>query len=261
MQLRMKFDTAQNNPRKEAVMIDKYPYLLLPTRESIFESISGEPCNSFPQGSPITFLRLQGCNLQCSYCDTVHTQKQDFGVMEHCSDVAKTLFATQSVRRGLLITGGEPLLQAQSVATICNELPASIPKVIETNGTIDIRECLKYITRSQNCPEFVVDYKMSQDGTPNFLKDNLTAMVKRDCLKFVVDSLYMIDSAQEFVLNTILAKKGGLNVGTLIFSPTQNISDFDYLYKVVADIGARMVGYMNKKVILTTQIHKVLNLK
>lgn len=102
----------------------------------IFESISGE-CGGFPQGTWCTFIRLQGCNLRCRWCDTPTSlpfspdlQKvsyRDMAIWQICRDI----------RRGhVLVTGGEPLLQDDTPKLISALLERGHEVQVETSGSI-----------------------------------------------------------------------------------------------------------------------------
>lgn len=89
---------------------------------------------------PATFLRLAACNLRCRYCDTPYTWDfERFDVArevrtQHLDEVVARLNAEVPDR--LVVTGGEPLLQQQTLALLFERLPASLAIEIETNGTI-----------------------------------------------------------------------------------------------------------------------------
>ena len=101
----------------------------------IFDSIQGEGCKA---GAPRTFLRLAGCNLRCGYCDTKYTW--DWQQFDKKAETSRLPF--ESVLRklqnspGLVITGGEPLLQQTALARLLAQLPLELPVELETNGTI-----------------------------------------------------------------------------------------------------------------------------
>ncbi len=92
----------------------------------IFFSIQGE--GQFT-GTPVVFVRLAGCNLNCSFCDTDHSEKLELTEDQVLDEVKKYNCNT------IVITGGEPLLQ---------DLEELLKKLhlynihLETNGTIDI---------------------------------------------------------------------------------------------------------------------------
>ena len=98
----------------------------------VFVSISGE---STLAGTPATFVRLAGCNLNCHWCDTRHKLDQNVQVeMDRLLDLVLGQFPNW-----VIITGGEPLLQASEVETLCQRLGYAHRRVmLETNGSLDI---------------------------------------------------------------------------------------------------------------------------
>lgn len=102
----------------------------------IFDSISGE-VGGFEQGSPTTFIRLTGCNLNCPFCDTAWANQPNAGTELEIRDLADLAF--KFPWKQILITGGEPLLQKDAVQALVNLIKYSSTgyKIqIETNGTI-----------------------------------------------------------------------------------------------------------------------------
>jgi 7-carboxy-7-deazaguanine synthase len=116
----------------------------------IFHSIQGEGRNA---GRTRTFVRLSGCNLHCVWCDTAYTwnwtgtpfehvrnQKYDLAALMLKLDVGAVCdLALAADTEGLVITGGEPLLQSEAVAAFAAEMRRRAPArviEIETNGTI-----------------------------------------------------------------------------------------------------------------------------
>ena len=97
----------------------------------IFTSFQGEGPYV---GTPATFLRLYGCNLNCPWCDT------DISTYEILSvdDVAEILLTQMEFNniKTLIITGGEPTLQMEEIKRLIKELPEDIKIHIETNGSI-----------------------------------------------------------------------------------------------------------------------------
>lgn len=95
----------------------------------IFNSIQGEGPYT---GTPATFLRLSGCNLNCKFCDTNHEQKQELSI----NMVKNIIYENMEKHRTqiLVITGGEPLLQYNELKQLIQQL--NCPVQIETNGTI-----------------------------------------------------------------------------------------------------------------------------
>ncbi len=112
----------------------------------IFASLQGEGPSA---GMPVAFIRLSRCNLACTWCDTPYTWHFDGDDREHRGGETfdrkanqVTLSAQEAAARiaalgqnRLVITGGEPLLQAGALAEMLGHLP-DISVEIETNGTV-----------------------------------------------------------------------------------------------------------------------------
>lgn len=118
-----------------------------PGEPEIFASIQGEGPSA---GMPVVFLRLSRCNLACVWCDTAYTWHFEGDNRPHRSgesfdrkanqvEISAEEVAQRIARLGqkrLVITGGEPLLQASKLATMLDNLP-DMQVEIETNGTIE----------------------------------------------------------------------------------------------------------------------------
>ena len=141
----------------------------------IFYSIQGESSRA---GCPTVFIRLSGCNLRCSYCDTKYAY-EDGQEME----MSQILEAVKEFGCHLVeITGGEPLLQKETSAFISKLLDDSYTVMLETNGSLDIGEidgrCIK-----------IIDVKCPSSGEhEKNLFSNFEKMNKNDELKFVIET-------------------------------------------------------------------------
>jgi organic radical activating enzyme len=112
----------------------------------IFASLQGEGPS---QGMPVAFVRLSRCNLACTWCDTAYTWRFEGDNRPHRDGIAFERKANQVAlspaetaeriaalgQKRLVITGGEPLLQAGALSEMLAHLP-DISVEIETNGTV-----------------------------------------------------------------------------------------------------------------------------
>ncbi len=152
----------------------------------IFDSIDGEGLRA---GKTATFIRLAGCNLRCSYCDTLYAL---FGEDEPCEytemSVDEVLSKANTAFGRVTLTGGEPLLCDES-ADLVNKLTALGVEVnIETNGAVDIAEFSKKLDDTDNM-FYTIDYKLpSSKMTDKMLWKNFESLRSCDVVKFVVGS-------------------------------------------------------------------------
>ena len=142
-----------------------------PGEPEIFASLQGEGPS---QGRPSTFIRLSRCNLACQWCDTAYTWRfigdnrphRDGTAFDRAEnqvtlaeeDAAARIAALRQDR--LVITGGEPLLQAPALARMLTHLPA-LHVEIETNGTVAPHPALDPLVHQYN-----VSPKLAHSGNP-----------------------------------------------------------------------------------------------
>lgn len=96
-----------------------------------FETIQGEGCYA---GAPSLFIRTSGCNLRCWWCDTPYTSHNPEGGIMEVGELVSLALASKCDH--VVITGGEPMLFAHSVALLVAGLRKRKVITIETNGTI-----------------------------------------------------------------------------------------------------------------------------
>ena len=143
------------------------------TVNEIFRSIQGESTWS---GCLCTFVRLTGCNLRCSFCDTTYAYDQG----EQMS-VEEVLGRVRGYNTRLVeITGGEPLLQAESFALARAFLAAGHKVLVETNGSLDISVLPEGVVR-------IVDVKCPGSSMADRMhRQNLELLRPSDEVKFVI---------------------------------------------------------------------------
>jgi organic radical activating enzyme len=164
----------------------------------IFASLQGEGPS---MGMPVAFVRLSRCNLACTWCDTAYTWRFEGDNRPHRDGLTYDRKANQVTmtpaetaeriavlgQKRLVITGGEPLLQAGALTEMLEHLP-DMAIELETNGTIappvrlDIR-----------VDQYNVSPKLSHSGNPAdlaLIPERLDAWATdpRAFLKFVIAS-------------------------------------------------------------------------
>jgi len=167
----------------------------------IYKSLQGE--SSFA-GLPCIFVRLAGCNLRCSWCDSEYT----FSGGHKMSD-AEILAEVQrlSPNGGLVeITGGEPMLQERELIPFIRQLLSlGYELLVETSG----ERPLELVPREVHK---IVDVKCPGSGEHlRFRPENLATLTDRDELKFVVASREDYEYARDFIrLHSLAIKPAGL---------------------------------------------------
>jgi organic radical activating enzyme len=103
----------------------------------IFYSIQGEGLHT---GTPAVFVRMAGCNLRCSWCDTDHRLRFDYTKKQIVNQIKQVLDAAGVHHIPLVvITGGEPLLQYDDELHLAIKASGRADKIaIETNGTVEV---------------------------------------------------------------------------------------------------------------------------
>lgn len=104
----------------------------------IFYSIQGE---GYHAGMPALFVRLAGCNLDCPWCDTNHETKKRMEEEEIIGEIFKLANGRNNLQL-VVITGGEPLMQALSVKLADKlQMDFGLTVAFETNGTLYAEGC------------------------------------------------------------------------------------------------------------------------
>jgi len=148
-----------------------------------FVSLQGE---GERQGMPCFFLRLSGCNLRCSWCDTKYSFEN--GTERSADDIVKEIAASRL--QYVCVTGGEPLIQKEELIPLLEILKgADILVDIETNGTISFNDITQFAS-------ICMDVKCPSSGEMSDLS-LLAHLQEKDSVKFVIgdeaDYLYMVE--------------------------------------------------------------------
>ena len=192
----------------------------------IFTSFQGEGPYV---GTPATFLRLYGCNLNCPWCDTDISTYEILSVDDVC-EILLTQMEFNNIQT-LIITGGEPTLQMEEIKRLIKELPDDIKIQMETNGSL-----FEYVDEI----EYVISPKEDKEKVfENYYK------YENVFFKFVITS-------QED-LNEVIALKSKYNYGRTIWLQPEFSQDAD-----IADLIRENFPRL-ENVKLSVQTHKYLN--
>jgi 7-carboxy-7-deazaguanine synthase len=139
----------------------------------IFYSIQGESTRA---GLPCVFVRLTGCNLRCTWCDTAYAfhEGSPMTVDDVLGEVARHGCSLVEV------TGGEPLLQADAIPLMQRLLDTGHTVLLETGGSLPIEDVPPGVHR-------IVDIKCPASGEVERTRwENLEQLRDGDELKFVI---------------------------------------------------------------------------
>jgi 7-carboxy-7-deazaguanine synthase len=200
----------------------------------IFYSIQGE---SSYTGLPCIFVRLTGCNLRCSYCDTSYAFEEGKDL-----EIGEIIDRVSSYRCRLVeITGGEPLIQKETPHLIYQLVEKGFEVLLETNGSLDIsladERCIKIV--DIKCPSSGQDKKNDLE--------NLRRLSVKDEIKFVIGSREDYLYAKNIMS---LMKKVNLKIMQPLLSPLYNQMDPKVLAEWI------LADHIDVK--LQIQLHKII---
>jgi len=207
-----------------------------------FLSVDGEGPSS---GELATFIRFQGCNLRCSWCDTTYSWNKD-STSELLTAKEIYNYIKENRVTNVTLTGGEPLIQENihELLELLN-LDDNLKIHIETNGAVDIEPFKGRHTK--NNIGYIVDFKLPSSNMTNKMNlNNLKVVENSDVYKFVVGSNEDLQMAYELILKYDLTSK------CLVYlSPVSgNIS--------MQEIVEFMKDKKLNKVRLQAQLHKII---
>nr|WP_205611151.1 putative 7-carboxy-7-deazaguanine synthase QueE [Clostridium sporogenes] len=158
-----------------------------------FVSINGEGRRS---GQLAIFIRFAGCNLNCSYCDTLWANEKDVSYELISSKDIYDYIKSQKIKN-VTLTGGEPLMQKGIVELLkLLSKDKELYVEIETNGSVLLDEFLDI----ENSPSFTMDYKLPSSNMENrMVLDNFKYLTNKDTVKFVSGSIEDLKKAKEII--------------------------------------------------------------
>ena len=180
----------------------------------IFKSIQGEGTRA---GLPCIFVRLTGCNLRCTWCDTAYafyggkkmTVDEVLARVDELAGRSENARGSETVVPLVELTGGEPLLQEEIYPLAEGLLARGYTVMIETSGERFIGKLPKKVIK-------IVDVKCPDSGEPDtFEMRNLDELTENDEVKFVLSTRRDYEFARDFTREHGLAHR----VKQVLFSP------------------------------------------
>ncbi|MCE2503382.1 MAG: radical SAM protein [Chlorobi bacterium] len=171
----------------------------------IFLSIQGEGTRA---GMPCIFVRLHGCGLRCTWCDTPYAlDHRKGGEWKSFGEIRQEI--ESHAGRFVEFTGGEPLEQPEIHSLIRELLDDGYTVAVETGGHIDLSECDPRLIR-------IVDFKAPDSGmTKRNCYENIQLLTNRDEVKIVCASLEDYEWGKSLILEHDLSNR----VAAVLISP------------------------------------------
>ncbi len=205
----------------------------------IFFSIQGEGPLI---GMPSLFFRLYDCNLSCSWCDTPYARPPHPFIEKNPEELISFWKENYPEIPYIVITGGEPLLQQETIPFLDRLIKEGAIPILETNGSLPIKKVPEEVL-------LVMDLKTPSSGMEKFnCYENLNYLKPQDALKFVIKNKDDFIWALNLVLERDLYKKI-----QIFFSPA-----WPYLEALTL---AQYILETKLPIRLQIQLHKFLNLK
>jgi 7-carboxy-7-deazaguanine synthase len=198
----------------------------------IFYSLQGEASRA---GLPTVFVRLTGCPLRCTWCDTTYS----FTGGEPASIESVLAEVGRYPARQVCVTGGEPLAQKDCLALLTALCDAGYDVSLETSGALDISGVDPRASR-------IMDLKAPDSGeAARNLWENLQFLNARDEIKIVIASRGDYEWARD-----VLRERGLDRLCPVLFSPAQGLIEARSLADWILEDGL--------SVRFQLQMHKIL---
>lgn len=198
----------------------------------IFYSLQGEASRA---GLPTVFVRLTGCPLRCTWCDTTYS----FTGGEPASIESVLAEVARYPARQVCVTGGEPLAQKDCLPLLTALCDAGYDVSLETSGALDISGVDPRASR-------IMDLKAPDSGeAARNLWENLQFLNARDEIKIVIASRGDYEWARD-----VLRERGLDRLCPVLFSPAQGLIEARSLADWILEDGL--------SVRFQLQMHKIL---
>ncbi len=205
----------------------------------IFPSIEGEGSLI---GYPVTFIRLEGCNLRCEWCDTSYSYDGKTFAELTLNQIIKEI--KKYPNRKVCLTGGEPLICDNVDKLITEIVKEGYSLIIETNGTVLTEKVKSVLQKLKNSIHIVASPK---PDSFYFINRELIPFVKE--LKFIVDEGLSID-------NILLYRRYYVRL-PLILQPESNKKD---MINKALKLQQELLENHNIEARVIPQIHKYMGI-
>ncbi len=198
----------------------------------IFYSLQGEASRA---GLPTVFVRLTGCPLRCTWCDTTYS----FSGGEPASIESVLAEVGKYPARQVCVTGGEPLSQKECLPLLTALCDAGYEVSLETSGALDVTNVDARVAR-------IMDLKAPDSGESAKNRwENLAVLNRCDEIKIVIASRSDYEWARDVLRERQLAQ-----ICPILFSPAQGLIEPQSLAEWILQDGL--------EVRLQLQLHKLL---
>lgn len=202
-------------------MTEKKKIIMLKVNE-IYHSIQGESSKS---GLPCVFVRLTYCNLRCTYCDTEYAfyEGEDKSTEEILNEVKK--YNCNLVE----VTGGEPLVQKESMDLMKKLCDEGFDVMLETGGSLSIKDIDErvMIVMDLKCPSSKMEKKN--------LYENINFLKPKDELKFVIGNRVDYDWSKEIISRYDLQDKSEI-LFSVVFDELEPVSLVNWIIEDKLDV-------------------------
>lgn len=214
----------------------------------IFKSIQGEGTLI---GSPMVFIRLWGCNMACTWCDTRYSWAPEFK-----DKTTRTVYSPEELTNHLLtsypeiswfnFTGGEPSLWEREIIETSLLLQNKSKKVsIQTNGKVWKKKLF------QSVDKVCMDIKCPASGEKSDL-ESINKLRAQDEIKLVLDSAEDIAYAKDVIVNY-------QSKASIIIQPVMNPEQtLDTYYEKIRTLIDEFMPMQTDRIRILPQLHQLL---